>query len=107
MSSGEAGDADNESDGFSDIEAPTASSSKDDTPTTTATTTTPPRRQSLRIMAEEKQVKMRNAEMDCNGTNSLQLYVVECDTCLVWELLPFNAQTAPNLPSLKGNRLRH
>ena len=28
------------------------------------------------------------------------------DTCLVWELLllPSNAQTAPNLPSLKGNR---
>ena len=58
MSSGEAGDADNESDGFSDIEAPTASSSKDDTPTTTATTTTPPR-QSLRTMAEEKQVKTK------------------------------------------------
>ena len=64
MSSGEAGDADNESDGFSDIEAPTASSSKDDTPTTTATTTTPPR-QSLRTMAEEKQVKTRtDDEMD-------------------------------------------
>ena len=49
MSSGEAGDADNESDGFSDIEAPTAGSE------TTATTTTPPR-QSLHTMTEEKQV---------------------------------------------------
>ena len=43
---------------------------------------------------------------DYCGTNSLQLFVVEFDTCLVWELLslPSNAQTAPDLPSLKGNR---
>ena len=41
-----------------------------------------------------------------NGTNSLQLFVVDFDTCLVWSflLLPPHAQTAPNLPSLKGNR---
>ena len=40
-----------------------------------------------------------------NSTNSLQLFVVEFDTCLVWELLllPSNAQIAPNLSSLKGN----
>ena len=52
MSSGEAGcDADNESDGFSDIEAPTAGSE------TTATTTTPPRQSLQHNMAtEEKQV---------------------------------------------------
>ena len=44
-----------------------------------------------------------------NGMHSLQLFVVEFDTCLVWEflLLPFDAQTAPNLPSLKGARWRH
>ena len=43
------------------------------------------------------------------STNSLQLFFVEFDTCLVWELLllPSNAPTAPNLPSLKGARWRH
>ena len=40
-----------------------------------------------------------------NQRHSLQLFVVEFDTCLVWELLllPSNAQIAPNLSSLKGN----
>ena len=53
---GEAGcDADNESDGFSDIEAPTADSE------TTATTTTPPRQSLQHTMAEEKQVGMSMA----------------------------------------------
>ena len=44
--------------------------------------------------------------LNVNERHSLQLFVVEFDTCLVWELLllPSNAQTAPNLPSLKGAR---
>ena len=39
-----------------------------------------------------------------NQSHSLQLFVVEFDTCLVWELLllPSNGQTALNMPSLKG-----
>ena len=39
-----------------------------------------------------------------NQRHSLQLFVVEFDTCLFWELLllPSNAQTAPNLPSLRA-----
>ena len=39
-----------------------------------------------------------NSSLEPNGTNSLQLFVVEFDTYLVWELLllPSNAQTAPN-----------
>ena len=39
-----------------------------------------------------------------NQRYSLQLFAVEFDTCLVWELLllPSNAQTAPNSPFLKG-----
>ena len=40
-----------------------------------------------------------------NGTNSIQLFVVEFDTCLLWIwellLLSSNARTAPNLPYLK------
>ena len=38
-----------------------------------------------------------------NERHSLQLFVVEFDTCLVWELLllPSHVQTAPNLPSLR------
>ena len=37
-----------------------------------------------------------------NGTSSLQLFVVEFDTCLVWELLLLTSktQTASNFPSL-------
>ena len=44
-----------------------------------------------------------------NGMNSLQLFVVDFDEYLVWEMLvlPSNAQSAPNLPSLKGNRWRY
>ena len=40
-------------------------------------------------------------ELNINGTNSLQLFVVDFDTCLVWELLllPSNALTAPNWPT--------
>ena len=39
-----------------------------------------------------------------NGMNSLQLFVVDFDTCIVWELLLLSSNT-PNLPSsLKGNR---
>ena len=41
-----------------------------------------------------------------NERHSLQLFVVEFDPCLVWELLllPSNAQTAPNSPTLfEGN----
>ena len=45
------------------------------------------------------------AEKHCTGNqrHSLQLFVVEFDTCLVWAspLLPSNAQTASNLPSLR------
>ena len=42
----------------------------------------------------------------CNQRHSLQLFVLEFDTCLVWELLllPPNALTAP---SLRGTRWRH
>ena len=53
---------------------------------------------------------VRKAEIEhlFNGTNSHLLFVVDFDTRLVWELLllPSNAQNAPNLPSLKGNRWR-
>ena len=47
--------------------------------------------------------QVRN-QLSFNGTHSVQLFVVEFDTCLVWELLllPSNAQTAPDLPSLKA-----
>ena len=41
-----------------------------------------------------------------NQRHSLQLFVVETDKCLVWELL-FLPSNAPNLPSLMGNRWRH
>ena len=41
-----------------------------------------------------------------NQRHSLQLFVVEFDTCLVWELLllllPSKAQTASHLPSLQA-----
>ena len=52
---------------------------------------------------------MRPSSSSHNQRHSLQLFVVEFDTCLVWELLllPSNAQTVPNLPSLKGNRWWH
>ena len=44
-----------------------------------------------------------------NQRHSLQLLVVEFDTCLLWDLmwLPSNAQTAPHSPSFKGPRWRH
>ena len=55
--------------------------------------------------------RLRNVDVSLVNTefwvgksrHSLQPFVVEFDICLVWELLflPSDAQTAPNLPSLK------
>ena len=49
------------------------------------------------------------ADMCNQRRTSFQQFVVEFDTCLVWELLllPSNAQTALNFPSLKGARYQH
>ena len=58
---------------------------------------------------EDWDIVYYNAVPILNQRHSLQLLVVEFDTCLVWELLllPSYAQTALNLPTLKGARWRH